>query len=338
MASKKVPSKPARTDPTAKKAITRTRSGVRMPPRATHGGEHCPLRIGDVMIPCFVLENGTRVISQRGLKAALGFNSTGGARRLVGFATRIGANPSMVNDLTTRIENPIVFFNIGGGEAHGYEAQLLGDICDAVLEARKNGKLTSQQTHIAARCELLVRGFAAVGLVALIDEATGYQADRAHDALSKILHAFIAKELQRWIRTFPTDFYQELFRLWGIPFDTSKLSGKRPGFIGTLTDNIVYQRLAPGVRDELRARNPAVEPGRRQHKHHQHLTKDVGHPRLLEHLAAVIALMRASDTKEQFWRSLNRSLPKADDMVLFASVEAGRRSRAGDEQVPMLPE
>jgi hypothetical protein len=309
-------------------------------PRATHGGEKRPLRIGDVHIPCYVLNDGRRVISQRGLKSALDFNSTGGARRLVNFATRIGSNPAQIHDLSTRIQNPIRFITPEGREAHGYEASVLGDFCDAVLEARTRKRLLGQQQHIAVRCELLVRGFAATGLIALIDEATGYQADRARDALAKILEAFIAKELQKWIRTFPSDFYQELFRLWKIPLDASKLSGKRPGFIGTLTDNIVYQRLAPGVRSTLREKNPVISSGRRAHKHHQLLTRNLGHPKLLEHLAAVIALMRACDTKEQFWKALNRSLPKAEDMLLFAALDQRSKmaSEAQSEPVPSLPD
>lgn len=45
------------------------------------------------------------------------------------------------------------------------------------------------------RSEILVRGFARVSIIALVDEATGYQRDRAKNALAAILEAFIAKEL-----------------------------------------------------------------------------------------------------------------------------------------------
>jgi len=80
------------------------------------------------------------------------------------------------------------------------------------------GKLHHQQEHIAEQREILVRGFARVGIIALVDEATGYQEDRARDALAKILEAFIAKELRKWISTFPIDYYKELFRLRGWRF------------------------------------------------------------------------------------------------------------------------
>ena len=44
------------------------------PPEATHEGE---LRIGEAVIPCAVIKGGIRVITQRGMSAALGRHVTG---------------------------------------------------------------------------------------------------------------------------------------------------------------------------------------------------------------------------------------------------------------------
>lgn len=81
-------------------------------------------------------------------------------------------------------------------------------------------------------------------LFALIDEATGYQADRARDALAKILEEFIAKELQDYARCFTGEFYKELFRIRGLTYDGGM---KRPQYIGHLSNDLMYSRLAPGV-------------------------------------------------------------------------------------------
>ncbi|WP_082081254.1 P63C domain-containing protein [Methylocucumis oryzae] len=109
--------------------------------------------------------------------------------------------------------------------------------------SRKNNKIDSQQNLIA---ETLIRGFARVGISALVDEATGYQKDREKDALAKILEAFVAKELQPWIKTFDHEFYENMFRLRGIPYPP-KNSNYKPSYFGHLTNDIVYRRLAPGV-------------------------------------------------------------------------------------------
>jgi hypothetical protein len=56
----------------------------------------------------------------------------------------------------------------------------------------------------------LLRAFARVGIVALVDEATGFQDIRARDDLHKILEAYIAKELLPWTKRFPNEFYKEI--------------------------------------------------------------------------------------------------------------------------------
>ena len=88
-----------------------------------------------------------------------------------------------------------------------------------------------------------------IGIIGLVDEATGYQGIRAKRALATILEEFIAEELQPWTKTFPYEFYEEIFRLKGWPGPDGV---KRPSVIGHYTNDIVYARLAPGVLDELK--------------------------------------------------------------------------------------
>lgn len=231
--------------------------------QVTHGSEDHPLRIGDVAIPCYVLEDGTRVLSQRGLQTSIGMSiggGSGGEQRMAAFIDGIAVKGIDTKDLETRIRNPILFRHPGGGRAHGFEATILADICDAVLAARKKGSLLPQQAHIADQCEILVRGFARVGIIALVDEATGYQRDRAKDALAKILEAFVAKEIQGWVPTFPSEFYEQMFRLRGIDFPTTSV--RRPQYFGILTNEVIYKRLAPGVLSELKKVTPRNDDGR----------------------------------------------------------------------------
>lgn len=291
-------------------------------PVATHGSEDHPLRIGEIEIPCYVLADGRRVLVQRGMLVGMdmsqGTAGRGPGDRLAKFIAGKAVNPFVPKDLAEMIINPIKFKTTTGNIAYGYEATVLADLCDAVLEARKTGKLNYQTEHIAARCEILVRGFARVGIIALVDEATGYQYDRARMALEEILERFIAKELAKWNRTFEDDFYLEMFRLRGWQFREDAIKRKlRPMIVGRITRDIVYERLAPGVLTELERLNPKDDRGRRKHKLFQRLTEDFGHPRLKEHLKAVTVLMRSFDGWGDFYRALNRSLPKQVQMPLF---------------------
>jgi hypothetical protein len=287
---------------------------------ATHGSADHPLRIGDAELPCYVLEDGRRVLSLGGMVGALGM-SIGGAGgrqgdRLYQFVTNKSLSPFVSKDLTSRMENAVRFrAPTGGTVATGYEAVILPDICDAVLAARDANALRADQMHIAKQCEILVRGLARVGIIALVDEATGYQRDRATNALAQILEAFIAKELQPWVKTFPNDNYQEMFRLRGLEY--SPASVKRPQYFGKLTNDIVYDRLAPGVRHELKKAIPKRENGRPKGTLAQMLTRNVGYPKLREHLGAVVATMRMSGNWHAFKANLDKHYPRYGDLPLF---------------------
>jgi hypothetical protein len=268
-----------------------------------------PLRIGDIEIPCYVLEGEIRVLSQRAMISGLGMGT--GDDRLAAFVGGKGITPYVSSELSETIKKPIRFAPPHGGRsAFGYPATILADICDAVLAARKDGALLSQQLHIADQCEILLRGFARVGIIALVDEATGYQADRAKDALARILEEFVAKELQPYIPTFPDDYYHEMFRLRGLSFPNDTV--KRPQYFGTLTNDVIYKRLAPGVLEELKKITPKNESGRHKNKLFQRLTTNTGYPKLREHLGRVIGTMENSKDWPDFKAKLDKKYPRFD--------------------------
>lgn len=272
-------------------------------PKAVCGSQEKPLKIGDVEIPAYVLEDERRVLTVSGMSdgmaMARGGSEVKGLNRFELFISRERIKPYIPDELAERIHSPIIFLTPTGKKAYGYEAEVLVELCEAVLAARAAGVLQSQQAGIAQRCEILVRGLARVGIVALVDEATGYQEIRAKSALSQILEAYISKELLPWTQRFPLQFYQEMYRLLGWELDPN--SRAKPGFVGKLTNALVYERLPEGVLDELREKN-AVDPDtkRRKFKHHQFLSEDVGNPHLEKHLSKVIGLMQASDTWGEF--------------------------------------
>lgn len=304
------------------------------PLKATHGSADHPLRIGDIEIPCYVLEDGRRVLSLGGMVKAMGMSigSAGGGEgdRLASFATGKAISPFISDDLASRMSASVRFqAPTGGSLATGYEATILADLCDAVLAARKAGALRPHQEHIAHQCEILVRGFARVGIIALVDEATGYQAERAKDALATILEAFIAKELQPWIQTFPTDYYRELFRLRGLSFPTTSV--KRPQYFGVLTNDIVYKRLAPGVLEELRRVTPRNDDGRPKAKYFQSLTSNTGYPKLREHLGRVVMLMQLSTDYNDFKQKLEQFLPVHTPQLALALENSGPEIEDGGQ-------
>ncbi len=201
---------------------------------------------------------------------------------------------------------PIIFQPIKGGKAFGYKAELLPKVCEVYLQARDKGTLHKSQLKFAIACDILMRGLAHIGIIALVDEATGYQEIRDRETLQKILDKFLLTEYAKWAKRFPDTFYKEIFRLNNWQY----MKVKRPSVIGRYTNDVVYERLAPMVLDELKKRNPKDERGYRKTRHHQWLTDDIGHPKLQEHLTGVIALMKASPNWRTFLRALERVYPK----------------------------
>lgn len=293
-------------------------------PKALYVGQ---LSIGELTIDCAVLPDGTRVLSQRGVGRALGRGYGGkdwrrdeedAGGKLPFFMNAKALFPFISSELMALAVSPIEYrHGQGGGTAHGIAAAALPQICEVWLKARDSGGLSKAQLPVAAKAEIIMRGLAHIGITALVDEATGYQEVRDKQALQAILDQFLRKELAAWAKRFPDEFYNQMFRLKGWQRKDLSSPSRRPGAAGMYTNDIVYERLAPGIVQELEARNPKDAKGNRKGKHHQLLTEDVGHPALAQHVHALIALMRASTSWDQFMLMLNTAFPKKNDTLML---------------------
>ena len=290
-------------------------------PRAEYTGK---FKIGDKSFPCSVLSDGTRILTQTDFMEGMGMYYSGWVAQK---QSQDNSSAEIPHFLAFKALEPFIDKHLGdlqsitlsykterGNTARGIKAEIIPKICEIWIDADEQGKLGKRQKQIAQSAKLLMRSLAHTGIIALVDEVTGYQNVRARHALEEILNKFISEELRKWAKTFPDEFYKEMFRLKEWPYNPSSID-KRPGVVGKYTNNLVYERLAPGVLDELRKKNPKNSKGHRRHKHFQYLTEDIGDPRLREHLASVIVLMRASDNWDQFMRSMNRALPRYEDTI-----------------------
>ena len=321
-----------RSEIAKKAAVTRWDGDL---PVATHEGN---FKLGDTLVSGAVLPNGLRVITQATFLRSLGRSRS--PKASTGVLSTVDALPFFlqaevlkpyISEELAMSTTPIFYRGVSGAKGVGYDARLLPKVAEVYLKFRDasladSGKVPAKYAHIVKAADILMRGLADVGIISLVDEATGFQRDRAKDALERILEEFIAKELRPWVKTFPEEFYSHLFRLRGLEFPRDTVS--RPKYFGHLTNDIVYKRLAPKVLDELKKSTPKDERGRYKRKLFQMLTEDVGHPKLREHLASVITLMKISTNYEQFERLLDRVHAKYGDTpeLSFDENEGGGRS------------
>lgn len=284
-------------------------------PMATHSGN---LVIAGRLIACAVLENGKRVLTQETMlrtvgRAAKAKGGTGSSGLTVdGLPPFLAAENllAFVSDELRQATQPIAFRTPSGARGYGYDAMVLPAVCEVYLQARDAQKILQSQRHIVETCDMLMRGLARVGIIALVDEATGYQETRAKDELHRILEAYIAPELMPWTKMFPDEFFKEIYRLHGWAYKPG--SAKRTPQVGKLINKYIYEQLPPGVLAELRRRNPVTERGYRRHKHHQFLTADTGNPQLDKQISTVTTLMRIADDREEFDTLFERAFGKIE--------------------------
>ncbi len=285
--------------------------------KATHTGK---LIIGDIEFECAVLEDRTRVISETRFMEAMGMYRSGAlsVRRKSSsapiplFLAHKNLKAFADKHLGSVHFKLLPYRNEHGNLARGIPAKVLPKICEVWIDAKRSGVLGRRQVLIAEKADLLLRGCAHVGIIALVDEATGYQEIRDRKALQTILDKYLLAERAKWAKRFPDEFYKEIFRLRDWEWQGMKVN--RPSVVGHYTNDIIWDRLAPGVHEELKRLNPKTEQGRRKSLHPQWLTEDIGHAALQKHLNGVIVLMRsvvrAKGGWDEFRRRLQRVFPK----------------------------
>lgn len=295
----------------ARRAKAAERKMLAALPASSHRGE---LEIGDLVIPCYVLTDGRRIISEAGISAI--FGSSGGKTYRLRDSTASGEHGPMPIFVASKALQPFIHavfepmdlepveFTDGDKKQTGYEAKILPKVCEVWLRAHEEGELQTSQFGKVKKAELLMRGLAHVGIIALVDEATGYQLERPRKELEEQLKKYLSDSLRRWVRTFPADYFKHLCRLRGVELRPDM---RLPQYFGTLTNNIVYKRLAPGLL--MRLKELRNEKGRPGNKLHSWLSLEHGVPEILLHLGIVIAVMKQNTTYEAFEKALDQIAP-----------------------------
>lgn len=246
------------------------------------------LKLGDTIVDCYVLDTGERVISLRATVTAITDKEGGG------LEAYIGVEPLKPYINSKLLLEQIIEFDIPGvrnlPRAKGITAENFLEICHAYVKALSEKALkTERQRDIAIKCSVLLSSCSKVGLIALIDEATGYQYERPIDALQVKLQLFISEEMRNWEKTFPDELWEEFGRLtnWQGALHS------RPKYWGTLVMELIYDALDHDVAEHLKTHKP---PPRHGTNYHQWLSQDFGLKALLTHIHQVIGIAKTCDT------------------------------------------
>lgn len=281
------------------------------------------LKIGDVILSCYHLKDGRRLFHKRALAKALGLKSAGG-NSFMKTMGRKGIVSVITEEMQEKINNPIIFKPLTGDPAHGYEGTFVIDMCDTIWEAHKQGKLAPSQYFLAVQSEIIVRSSAKVGIIALIDEATGYIKDKRKEEYRELFHEFIRQECREWEREFPDQFFDIIYRLYNLK--RSNIKNHHPRFFGNFIRKYVYAPLANSngaILELLDEKTPVVYMnGRRRYTMHQFLTDILGLPAMRAHVWQLVGVGNLVKSKESFERAFKQLFPQSGDQgELFTDMD-----------------
>ncbi|MEH7850334.1 MULTISPECIES: P63C domain-containing protein [Rhizobium] len=240
--------------------------------------------LGGDVLDCYVLDTGQRVIALRSAIRSFAGVESGNLGNYIGVA---GLKPFINSDL---ILGELIEFSIPGTQfrGSGMTTEHFELICRGYVQALyKGAPLTDRQREIAIKCAVITSGLTRTGLDALIDEATGYQYERAEDALQVKLRAFIAEELRAWEKTFPDELWEEFGRLTNWQGSLKS----RPKYWGKLVIELVYDTLDPDVAKYLRENRPPPNI-----RWHQNLTENLGVRQLVSRCFEIVGLAKSCRT------------------------------------------
>lgn len=283
-----------------------------------------PLKIGDTELLCAVLddEKNTRIISASAVFEAFERPRKGQNKRLEidnflvpPFLAAKNLEPYMNQELLQILQQ--VEYLDGTKKVKGYDARILPKICSLYLEARRDKNvLTSSQEKLAIRAEILQSALSEIGIVALVDEATGFQYSRKYDALRLLLEQYINDGIQKWVKRFPDEFFLLLDKIYVNPATSSR---NRPQYYGKFINKYIYEPIERGYLkaklDELNINDDKT----RKARFHQWLT-DFGASQLTLQLGKVMSMLEFSPNLDKFKENIRRQQGLSIQPKLFEDL------------------
>ena len=275
------------------------------------------LPFGAIDLECYVLKDRRRVFHKRGMAKSLGMKSAGGNVFLRAMNSK-GLGSVIPAEVWEKLHNPIIFKTINGDQAHGYEGSVLIEICDAIWEADRQELLTANQKDLARQAEIILRSAAKVGIVALIDEATGFIKDKWKEEYRELFREFIRNEHRKWESEFPDQLFDMIYSIYKLP---RKYKNKHPQFFAGFIRKYIYTPLLNSrgaILEMLEEKNPTVYVGGgRRYKLFQFLEDEVGMPALRAHIWQIVGIGNAARTKDGFERGFNKAFPQSKTQYGF---------------------
>jgi hypothetical protein len=285
------------------------------------------INLGPVIVKCAVLENKQRVISQREVVKAITGHAKGGLDR---YLQPQNLQPYIPEKFKSQSldQATLKYISLNGKTGQCFSATDIVDFLDMYLQARKDGALLSNQTHLADQAEMIMRSLAKTGIIALIDEATGYEKIKETGELIKFFKEAMVREMASdKIREFEKrGLFDGLYKMYNIPRKKDK-QWQHPPFFGNFFIKYIYKPLDVIITDGKVQTKGIMHKLLQQQKNlhsgstlYQFIT-EIGEPQFFEHLSIISSFMIIANNKRQFDILFEKKFGTSMQQSLFPDIE-----------------
>jgi hypothetical protein len=273
-----------------------------------------PLKIMDVEIDCYILEDGTPILNKGKMMKAIGRQWKGSSRtEMPNFVGAMNLQEFIRPELIEQLKG-IEFYD-GARLMSGYHADILVSVCNVYLEARQANALTKTQLPIAQTCEILLRSFAKVGIRALIYEQLGFEKFKNPEAFRILIESYLSEEIRKWSKEFPDEFFWQMDRIYGNERTTSR---NRPMYYAKFIRKYVYEPIESGVvLKKLDEKIPKNNKGRKLKRIHSAASEEIGLPAIKSQIWQTLGVLKISANKRIFESNYQRLMGQSYQGDLF---------------------
>jgi hypothetical protein len=277
-----------------------------------------PLKIMDIELDCYILEDGTSVLNKGKLMKAIGRQWKGTSRtEMPNFIGAVNLQKFIRPELIEMLKG--MEFYDGGRLISGYNSDILALVCNTYLEAREAGSLTKSQLPIAQICEILIRSFAKVGIRALIYEQLGFEKFKHPEAFRILIESYLSEEIRKWSKEFPDELFFQMDRIYGNEKTTSR---NRPMYYAKFIRKYIYTPIEKGaVLKGLDKKTPKDSKGRKKVRLFQSASEDIGLPAIRSQIWQIVGVLKTSPSKRIFESNYQRLMGQSYQRSLFEDLE-----------------
>lgn len=287
-------------------------------PTVAFGSESLKLKIGNVALVCFILDNGQRILTKNSMQKALGYDGKSD-NWLFEFLINVNRLTPVEPVILEALGKDILYTTDSSVIKHAISPNLFVEACRAIVKANADGFLYVSEQKFAKAAENIVTNIGDADIEKLIDFASGYDLFKHNhkEALIRFMQSYGNRQYPIWVRSFPDHFLSAIFAFNGWTWkDLNEKSEK----IGAYLNDIVFSRVDDRLFETLNSSKPKMKY-RKQNTQEQYLENED----LRAHTSAIVALIRASERNETILEQLiNKSFPKQRNLEnVAAKKDAG---------------